>query len=521
MQQPSAKKQRFEYPIRTSVRVAMRGISDKLESRGIQRPDGIPEIMLRVSGFIDDEVDPYVIVKYGFVHWCKYDANRLVDKPEYQRRFVDAFQTLTVYDKVDRRVLDYCVSAYVRNAAWREIAIVDPSEAELPNRHDITLAYVAHAVVAGGNVDVVDWMLRHVTGQADNACLRAAMRYLAKAEKQWFVWFLLTDSISMPDELDYGCVNLDLTDQPYIDHLNAEYYVRSATSVVGGGDDIEVDLAFQRPIGSDIRAVKDYEYSTSKMLTSHTADKVAARGLLDLLQWMYVKGATCSQAGIDKAAGQGHLDVVQWLYAGGMTPTVYGVVAAIAMHRDAVVRWLYEKDLVDAVPTLLSLLCVVRSRNIDGLRTLHGTVQDTDSESDEDVEMGPDEQVHWTCELTVRIDPDAATRMLIDYTPTCRVVATYVLAPKTPVDRASMDGDLPLVRSLYAQGHTCSEIGLDAAAARGHLAVVQWLHGQKCTSVLSGVVAGAQGHADIARFLDDSGGHISMARTIRDMLDSV
>lgn len=455
-----------------------------------------------INAFVEN-ADPFAIVKHGMVDWCEHDAKKpaeyqLVSQPNYQRLFMDALQTLTRYDKIDLRVLEYCVGNFARTTDSTQLSGDDVSTA-------MKLSWTVENIVVGGSLEVVQWMLQQALAGATRISLGTQLLDAAGAYRQpLLLSYLETATNSLGRLRSTSARSLfDLA----LPQGNAEYYVRSAVCTVGNtlGSNMFAEGSFMRMrrarAEQTVKAIVGYECNRRySVLTSHAADHVARIGSMDLVMWMYARGVRCSQAGIDGAAGRGHVDVVKWLMDNDsrlrLSPTAV-VEAAISGCEEMVC------ELRASMETKMAVLAMALAASRDHKQAVRALGFD---DHQEPLSNHRHFMSRWTVLVTHTKNRQGKCRLhyVVDgYALEARCSLTIVAA--SAIECAAARGDVQLLASLWQSTQTDADVAFVAAAANGHTDTVQWLleagvdGGEKAYLALT--CAASNGHDDVVNLL--------------------
>ncbi|RLN72003.1 hypothetical protein BBJ28_00007407 [Nothophytophthora sp. Chile5] len=273
--------------------------------------------------------------------------------------------------------------------------------------------------------------------------------------------------------------------------------------------------------------------------SSSAATKAAEGGHLDLLKWMD-KHHLCRLEGVplDVAAAQGHLKVVKWLQRSGI-----GVASSRAMdvaaangHLD-VIKWLHHRRGREHAGTHVAMDDAATNGHLEVVKWLHSHRHEgcTTDAMDGAARNGHLTVVQWLHKnrkegCTTRAMDDAAAngqllmiRWLDKYRSNAGATSTSSRSSSSSsskesrgagggcttnaMDSAARGNHLDVVRFLHRHREEgCTVAAMDGAAGAGHLDMVQYLHTHRqegCTFAAMDSAA-ANGHLEVVKWLHEN-----------------
>ncbi|KAF4319091.1 hypothetical protein G195_007588 [Phytophthora kernoviae 00238/432] len=277
-----------------------------------------------------------------------------------------------------------------------------------------------------------------------------------------------------------------------------------------------------------LHVIKWLHHYRDEGCTTAAMDSAAAYGRLDVVQWLHGnRDEGCTTAAMDSAAAGGHLKMVQWLSANrneGFT-TVASNFALLNSHIE-ILRWLNEqraKQLDEEDAAEYAGAAASSTRWIRRERRLSATVLEAPQRRPRRMNVvvrercGPiasglvpeliesflDCSIRWTIQ-------DAACRGYVS-------LLERLGERKAEINDHSLDwsmriaateGYLGVVQwfSAYRPDTKVSTRIMDAAAFRGHLEIVKWLHKNRVEGCSAHAMdsAAAGGHLEVVKWLHDN-----------------
>ncbi len=293
-----------------------------------------------------------------------------------------------------------------------------------------------------------------------------------------------------------------------------------------------------------LRWFEDKGYVELQHLTVSVMNRAAAKGHLEVVRWLHNhRCVKCTTEAMDSAAANGHLNVVQWLHTYRKEGcTTYAMTAAAGRGHLHVVKWLHryrnEGCTTEAMDNAASY------GNIDVLNWLHQHRHEgcTTEAMNGAAAHGHLHILEWlktnrhegctarAFRLAIEYGHAEIAKWLVaKYPHNCQFNEVHILSWTTNgtleliktvyengwgtmsswvLAHAAYFGELAGVEYLHHMQVECISSVSTYAAQRGHLHILQWLHGNACKCIDPNVsimdVAANAGHLHILKWLHEN-----------------